>query len=269
GDWITVPIAHAEGRFVTSDEILSALVDNDQTAFRYCDEQGNIINEFPVNPNGSRYNLAAVSNPAGNVMAIMPHPERTPGGDAIFTSMRDYIETRPVFSYRQLPLSPPAWEIDHYRKAPGTLELTVELIITDNTAASVHNALTHRNIPVQVRRRVHWEIQHEATDPGHLLEKIAASGELFNSNKERIVAVEPAEHATTLLVRNRADVRGQQKLEALSRRFGLSSITAVKYGVLWTVTPLTVEPEAVLLQVLDTHILFNPIAHQCYHYEQN
>ncbi|MFH1853146.1 MAG: phosphoribosylformylglycinamidine synthase subunit PurQ, partial [Candidatus Neomarinimicrobiota bacterium] len=47
GDWITVPIAHAEGRFVTSDEILSALVDNDQTAFRYCDEQGNIINEFP------------------------------------------------------------------------------------------------------------------------------------------------------------------------------------------------------------------------------
>jgi len=273
GDWINVPIAHAEGRFVTSDKILRAMVDNDQTAFRYCDDRGNIINEFPVNPNGSRYNLAAVCNPSGNVMSIMPHPERTPKGDAIFSSMRDYIDARPHFNYR--PLKMPGTfkvpdvssEIQDFQKSANTLELTVELIISDNTASSVHNALVHRDIPVQVRRRIHWEIHYENTDPDQLLEQIKASGELFNSNKERVVVVEPASDAITLLIRNRDDVLGQQKLEALTKRFELDSITGIDFGVLWTVVPQNGDPKTVLQQVLDTHILYNPIAHQCYRYE--
>ncbi len=274
GDWINVPIAHAEGRFVTSDEILRAMIDNDQTAFRYCDDQGNIINEFPVNPNGSRYNLAAVCNPAGNVMSIMPHPERTPKGDAIFSSMRDYIGARPHFNYRPLQIlgisetQGISTEIQDFQKSDKTLELTVELIISDNTASSVHNALVHHNIPVQVQRRIHWEIHYENVNPDKLLEQIKVSGELFNSNKERVVIVEPATDATTLLIRSRDDVLGQQKLEALTKRFELDSITGIEFGVLWTIIPQKGDPETVLQQVLDTHILFNPIAHKCYCYDQ-
>ena len=89
GEIIHIPLAHAEGRFVIPKDLLEILINNNQIPFRYCDNNGNIINEFPTNPNGSMYNVAALSNPDGNVMAIMPHPERTPNGDKIFLSMCD------------------------------------------------------------------------------------------------------------------------------------------------------------------------------------
>ena len=266
GDWITIPLAHAEGRFVTNDDILQDLIDNDQTVFRYCDNRGNILPEFPVNPNGSLYNLAAVCNGAGNVMSLMPHPERTNKGDAIFTSMREYIETQPIHNYRLLTDKRPKTIIEQFSPNKEALELTVELIITDNTAISVHNALKHLHIPARITRRMHWEIQYNGDNPQQLLEQIAASGELFNSNKEQLVAPEANPDATHLLVRSREDVLGQQKLETLTKRFELDSITAVKHGILWTISANQGETDSVVEQVLETHILFNPLAHKCYYY---
>ena len=92
GDWINVPLAHGEGRFIIPDELLQKMIANDQTVFRYCNDDGKIVYEFPTNPNGSMHNLAAVCNARGNVMAMMPHPERTENGDAIFSSMKEFIE---------------------------------------------------------------------------------------------------------------------------------------------------------------------------------
>ncbi len=54
-------------------------------------QQGNIIDNFRLIQMVHMDNIAAISNKAGNVMAMMPHPERTTNGDAIFQSMRDYI----------------------------------------------------------------------------------------------------------------------------------------------------------------------------------
>ena len=62
GERINVPLAHGEGRFVIPDGLLSQMINNDQTVFIYCNDDGNIIDEFPTNPNGSVYNLAAVCN---------------------------------------------------------------------------------------------------------------------------------------------------------------------------------------------------------------
>jgi len=77
GGIVPMPIAHAEGRFTTADKtLLDKLIKNNQVAFRYCDKDGNTDNKFPINPNGSLYNIAALCNKEGNVMAIMPHPER-------------------------------------------------------------------------------------------------------------------------------------------------------------------------------------------------
>ena len=77
GEVIPIPIAHAEGRFVTEDaSVLREMKDNAQIALRYCDAAGTIVESFPVNPNGSVENIAGVSNRAGNVLAMMPHPER-------------------------------------------------------------------------------------------------------------------------------------------------------------------------------------------------
>lgn len=76
-DVLKLPIAHGEGRFVTKDKaLIKKLVKNNQIIFQYCDGNGKIEDKFPTNPNGSMINIAALSNKEGNVMAIMPHPER-------------------------------------------------------------------------------------------------------------------------------------------------------------------------------------------------
>ena len=72
---LQIPIAHAEGKFITSPQILSALEENDQIIFRYVDRSGEYAG-YPSNPNGSVENIAGISNPEGNVFGMMPHPER-------------------------------------------------------------------------------------------------------------------------------------------------------------------------------------------------
>ncbi len=74
---IAVPIAHGEGRFTTKDdELIDKLIKNRQVIFRYSAKGGKIEDKFPINPNGAVHNIAAICNKKGNVMAIMPHPER-------------------------------------------------------------------------------------------------------------------------------------------------------------------------------------------------
>ncbi len=71
---IPIPIAHAEGRFVFSSDDLPRCEEN--IALTYCDYSGAESDEYPVNPNGSVLNAAGIVNESGNVLAMMPHPER-------------------------------------------------------------------------------------------------------------------------------------------------------------------------------------------------
>jgi len=71
---ITLPIAHGEGCYFADTDTLKALEDNNQVVFRYCDAIGN-VNEA-ANPNGSLNNIAGICNKQGNVVGMMPHPER-------------------------------------------------------------------------------------------------------------------------------------------------------------------------------------------------
>jgi len=66
GDVINIPIAHGEGSYFVDDETLESLKKNNQIVFRYAGD----------NPNGSVDNIAGVCNEAGNVVGMMPHPER-------------------------------------------------------------------------------------------------------------------------------------------------------------------------------------------------
>lgn len=75
----TIPIAHGEGKYYASDEVLKELVANDQILFKYSDENGE-VNEN-ANPNGSLMNIAGVCNKEGNVFGMMPHPERAADSD--------------------------------------------------------------------------------------------------------------------------------------------------------------------------------------------
>lgn len=70
----TIPIAHGEGRFFAADETIKSIQDNDQILFKYCDDNG-VVNA-DTNPNGSILNIAGTRNKKGNVLGMMPHPER-------------------------------------------------------------------------------------------------------------------------------------------------------------------------------------------------
>src|SRR5690606_39952470 len=85
GEITNVPIAHGEGNYFCDEETLAELNANSQIVFRYADD---------TNPNGSVDNIAGISNKAGNVVGMMPHPERavseilgSADGKRMFTSI--------------------------------------------------------------------------------------------------------------------------------------------------------------------------------------
>lgn len=71
---LKIPIAHGEGRYYASNEVLQKLDANDQVIYRYCTKDGAITDES--NPNGAVNNIAGICNEARNVFGMMPHPER-------------------------------------------------------------------------------------------------------------------------------------------------------------------------------------------------
>ncbi len=97
GQVLKLPIAHAEGNYYTDPVTLSALKANAQVVFRYCSPDGTVLTDS--NPNGSLDNIAGIRNAAGNVMGLMPHPERcaenalgNEDGKLLFLSMVDALK---------------------------------------------------------------------------------------------------------------------------------------------------------------------------------
>jgi phosphoribosylformylglycinamidine synthase I len=74
GEILTLPLAHGEGRYYADSDTLKALEEKGQILFRYCSATGAIDEEN--NPNGSLNNIAGIVNTQGNVLGMMPHPER-------------------------------------------------------------------------------------------------------------------------------------------------------------------------------------------------
>tara|TARA_B100001123_G_scaffold71406_1_gene80074 strand:- start:1351 stop:2049 length:699 start_codon:yes stop_codon:yes gene_type:complete len=96
GQIISVPISHGEGNYFASKETLNGIESNGQVLFRYASPDGFINPDS--NPNGSINNIAGITNQQGNVLGMMPHPERCcdpiiggTDGNFIFGSLVDYI----------------------------------------------------------------------------------------------------------------------------------------------------------------------------------
>ncbi|HAR36305.1 MAG TPA: phosphoribosylformylglycinamidine synthase I [Acidobacteria bacterium] len=99
GQVLQIPIAHFDGNYYASPELLSELERNGQVVFRYCDEKGKLSEE--ANVNGSINSIAGLINRQGNVLGMMPHPERasekilgSQDGKIIFQSMINYLEKK-------------------------------------------------------------------------------------------------------------------------------------------------------------------------------
>ncbi len=71
---VTFPIAHGEGRYFADENTIKSLEDNNQVLFRYCSGTGEVSEDD--NPNGSLNNIAGIVNKQGNILGMMPHPER-------------------------------------------------------------------------------------------------------------------------------------------------------------------------------------------------
>ena len=260
---INIPLAHGEGRFVLSEQLLEKIVENNQAVYLYCDERGKVVDEFPINPNGSTYNLAAVCNPAGNVMAMMPHPERTTNGDPIFSSMKDFIENNNPTTSHTLDHDSTSYEIAPYRGVKNVEQWVVDMVITDNDAISVQSALVSLGYDISLTRQTHWEIE-SSNYLGSVMKKIEASGELYNSNKEFISNVLTKKNTKSFLVRQKEDVLGKLKLQTLKEKFEINEISNIKRGVIWNLTVNGGNFESVIAQILETHILYNPLTYECY-----
>jgi len=74
GEVLRIPVAHGDGRFVAPEETLDRLEGEGRVVFRYVDAAGNVTPSS--NPNGSERNIAGIINDNGNVLGLMPHPER-------------------------------------------------------------------------------------------------------------------------------------------------------------------------------------------------
>ena len=97
GQVITVPIAHGDGNYFADDETIKRLENENRVVFRYCSESGDTTDES--NPNGSINHIAGIMNESGNVLGMMPHPERCADeilgnndGLKIFTSLLASVE---------------------------------------------------------------------------------------------------------------------------------------------------------------------------------
>jgi phosphoribosylformylglycinamidine synthase subunit PurQ / glutaminase len=93
---IRVPIAHGEGCYIADPDVLERLEGENRVLFRYCEADGTISDR--ANPNGSVRNIAGIVGERGNVLGMMPHPERavdpvlgSTDGRGVFTSVAEYF----------------------------------------------------------------------------------------------------------------------------------------------------------------------------------
>jgi phosphoribosylformylglycinamidine synthase len=277
GQSIHLPAAHAEGRFVIPESLLDILRLRGMDLFRYTE-----------NPNGSTDNLAGVCNTHGNILALMPHPERTTAGDPIFLSMRTYIQqhrqsgwTRgcspnlEIPSAMQTQLEAKTTPSFHSPSSLLSKELIIGTIITDNSAVSVEQALRRLGLAISVQRHLHWELTAaEGLSPqafATTVQNAEASGELYNPNKEFVTALSPQANSQTYLIRPLPgeDSHGQHAFYTLSEWFGAEGLANVGSGVLWTFTPATQDPkeaQQVIKAALASNIIDNPYSQRRFRY---
>jgi phosphoribosylformylglycinamidine synthase subunit PurQ / glutaminase len=107
GALIDLPISHGEGRYIADEETLDMLESSGRVVLRYADAGGGVT--AAANPNGSARSIAGIVNAGGNVLGLMPHPERAvetelggTDGMRLFRSLERWLQHQPARSERRL-----------------------------------------------------------------------------------------------------------------------------------------------------------------------
>ena len=101
---------------------------------------------------------------------MMPHPERTENGDQIFSSMKEFIQMGNPITDHDLAHNQESYRLKSYSADESCTEWLVNMIITDNEAVSVQNALIQLGYDIVLTRQTHWEIE-TAGEKENILEK--------------------------------------------------------------------------------------------------
>ena len=96
------------------------------------------------------------------------------------------------------------------------------------------------------------------------MNQIEDTGELYNSNKEFVSKVIKKEKTKSFLIRQKDDILGRSKLQSLKEKFEIEEISNIKRGVIWNLTINSGNFESIINQILETHILYNPLTYECY-----
>lgn len=172
-----IPIAHGEGRFVTRDpELIAELEKNDQVAFRYCTPDAVPAAKAPFTPNGSTGGIAGICNKEGNVVGMMPHPERTELGDRYFMSILTWLENnkKKASSVTRTPAS--ALKVSDRAVMP--VEIYIDTLITNNEERTVEQAARRIESGLRLKQYRFVGLKDDRT------EELLSSLSFFNPNKE-------------------------------------------------------------------------------------
>lgn len=274
-----IPLAHGEGRFTMDKKELKKMIADKQTLFRYCNAKGEFVDEFPYNPNGAIHNLAGVCNKEGNVLSLMPHPERTIQGQPIFDSLADYFanNTRKLKAVTKTPKPVITHETISRQTQKPDIVITVNLIITDNEERTMENAARRMGLKSTrlAKRDYYGFFLNTKKNLLDVATKIIRSGELVNLNKEiptirikdkyyrydktsglherRIKATDDPR----FYVLDKENFAGKSVQAKLTPYFQKNELKKVEKATLWRVkTKRKREVE----QLVDSHLLHNPHA---------
>jgi phosphoribosylformylglycinamidine synthase subunit PurQ / glutaminase len=240
---------------------------------QYCDSTGEVDPHFPTNPNGSTMNIASIVNPSGNIMAIMPHPERTNSGRGFFVSMRKYIEDlqsgKLNFKFVELskPQNLPKLEPKNFALNSNERMVVIKLKITDKEQQTTQMILDQGGVNSTITKYIGYKIAFKetlaSTEIESVIAKIIESEELFNPNKEKTVEfhalceLSSKSNSKLILITNKEDDEGTDKLQTLQSldTQTFTHIESIGKFWLWNI-------EGNSYQIMDMNLLANPISQE-------
>ena len=263
---LRVPFAHAEGKFIIPDEVYNLMLEHKVPMFRYCDQNGKAASHYPDNPNGSCHNLAAIGNFKGNVLAIMPHPERVTAGDAIFKSLADYLLNK-LSNKQNIDINKVEIEAEAEAEAEAEVKFPINLDsqinkvskdeflqksdnclnwliqekITDNQAQSVEMSIRQHGFDINVVRtqaiKIHYDKNIISED--ELSQKLIAAGVCFNPNKADLVNSLPGGEKSKLnyehyIVKSNTDVLGERMFKSCIKDWDIKGVKSIESQVIWS-----------------------------------
>lgn len=259
--------SHPPKRFVFGDAgVLEAVRKNSQIVFRFGEQGGKIASDSL-----DAESIAALCNPAGNILAILPHPEQDPqgGGSPIFKSVREWIEARSMAGYPGLGSYKGVEAIKPFESAD--IEFIVRPKSIDSEKQTVEAALGEKGFKANLKRYTYWSLKLKPSVNGiEVAEKVLGSGELANLNKDWVYVrtggksyqytegdgLQAMELSIVgwLVVCEKGNPIGKAKGDEVRERCGIS-LESILNGILWEVENAD---EQAIYDIIRTKILYNP-----------